>query len=929
MISDLLLRETRSSLKRSFHTSSSRLKPILEPRLEDHGHVIRDKYSMIRDSYDAPKHPVVLAHGLLGFDELRLAGPYLPGVQYWRGIKEALSAKGIEVITATVPPSASIEERAEALSREIEVGARGKDVNIIAHSMGGLDSRYMISRLRLEKFKVLSLTTIATPHRGSAVADYVFDQIGAERLPQIYYTLNRLRVETGAFGQLTRKYMSETFNPNTPDIEDVRYFSYGAAVEPSIWSVFRLSHKILTEAEGPNDGLVSVASSHWGGDNGYKGTLVGVSHLDLINWSNRMKWLVGEVMGQRRSFNAIAFYLDIAVFPSKHPTPSTPFPSPHPSSPTPRESGAFTEYRRTGRRGQSKLVANPDQPHPKEGGRTATARALAAMSASATVLLDNQLTHFTNLDTLSGRVVLRLPTEAAIAGIQVKLEGESRTRLSGPRNPQNVHSEKKRTELEVHKILYKVATVFPTPAVVQTGSAATSYTFAAGSYEYPFQFKFPFNNACSIHNSMLTNLNFTGLRVEMARDPHRHVKKTLPPSLSGFPGMADIRYFVKATVIRPQFYKENIRAIVPMMFLPIEPPRTGNPNEETFARRQHQFSKHQGGKSKKNLFSRTSIRDAYSEPPRVSLDARLPNPSILTCNEPIPLRLIARKLTDSPDMIYLQMIQIELISNTKIIAHDLTQQETGAWVIMSRSNMGLALGKPEDKAGTDWAIDPNLWNNLPLPNSVAPSFETCNIERRYELEIRIGLTHGTPDNMKPQLIILPLRMPVKVFSGIAPPQALLDAMAAAAPQSTPSKLTPRPTWPMASNSNNPPRMPPRPAEPVPVPADASANYDEAPPSYEDAMADNLSPVDGPRREYHPPDASSSRSSVEPGTDAKSPVEAGRTREVLAFSPEGNLTPSAIEPQGRSSSESFDMLPTTPPNPFQVLRQVRRSGALIA
>lgn len=60
---------------------------------------------------------------------------------------------------------------------------------------------------------------------------------------------------------------------------------------------------------------------------------------------------------------------------------------------------------------------------------------------------------------------------------------------------------------------------------------------------------------------MLTNLNFTGLKVEMARDTNRHVKKTLPPSLSGFPGMADIKYFVKATIIRPQFYKENIRAV--------------------------------------------------------------------------------------------------------------------------------------------------------------------------------------------------------------------------------------------------------------------------------------------------------------------------------------------------------------------------------
>ncbi|KGO77160.1 hypothetical protein PITC_024020 [Penicillium italicum] len=254
----------------------------------DHGKVIVDEYSIIRDKYAAPKYPVVLAHGLLGFDELRLAGPYLPGVQYWRGIKEALTARGIEVITATVPPSASIEARAEQLARNIEAGAQGKDVNIIAHSM------------------------VRPPNTGSSVADYVLNQIGADRLPQIYYALNRLNVETGAFSQLTRKYMTETFNPNTPDMDDVRYFSYGAAMEPSIWSAFRLSHRVLAEIEGPNDGLVSVSSSRWGGDAGYKGTLMGVSHLDLINWTNRLKWIVGEVTGNKRKFNAIAFYLDIA-----------------------------------------------------------------------------------------------------------------------------------------------------------------------------------------------------------------------------------------------------------------------------------------------------------------------------------------------------------------------------------------------------------------------------------------------------------------------------------------------------------------------------------------------------------------------------------------------------------------------------------------
>lgn len=130
------------------------------------------------------------------------------------------------------------------------------------------------------------------------------------------------------------------------------------------------------------------------------------------------------------------------------------------------------------------------------------------------------------------------------------------------------------------------------------------------------------------------------------------------------------------------------------------------------------------------------------------MDSRLPNPSILTCNEPVPLRLVAKKLTETSDIIFLEMLQIELISYTKILAHDLTRNESGSWVIMSRSNMGIPLGKPEDPAGTELNIDPKLWGNLPLPNSVAPSFETCNIERAYELEVRVGITHGTASNMK-------------------------------------------------------------------------------------------------------------------------------------------------------------------------------------
>jgi len=144
----------------------------------------------------------------------------------------------------------------------------------------------MISQLKPQGVNVLSLTTIATPHHGSAFADYLFQQIGPTNIPRLYKALEFFGFETGAFEQLTQKYMTESFNPRTPDSPDVRYFSYGAQLNPHFTSVFRKSGGIVKAAEGPNDGLVSVESSQWGK---YQGTLDNVSHLDLINWTNRLR----------------------------------------------------------------------------------------------------------------------------------------------------------------------------------------------------------------------------------------------------------------------------------------------------------------------------------------------------------------------------------------------------------------------------------------------------------------------------------------------------------------------------------------------------------------------------------------------------------------------------------------------------------------
>ncbi|KAH7148923.1 Alpha/Beta hydrolase protein [Dactylonectria macrodidyma] len=284
-----------------------------DPRIRPLGKQISDDYATIRDSYETPKYPIVLAHGLLGFAEFQLSS-YLPTVHYWHGIKEALTAQGATVITPRVPPSSSIADRAAALHEALAAcEPKPEAVNIIAHSMGGLDARYMLAHISPAPIPVASLVTIATPHRGSAFADYLLEEGGEApiHLPRLYGAIERAGFGTAAFAQLTQRYMQDEFNPATQDSPDVRYFSYGAAFvgTPPLLSPFRYPHSILTAAEGPNDGLVSVESSRWGT---YKGTLLDVSHLDLINWSNRVKWTVREWIGMKRNFNAIAFYLDMA-----------------------------------------------------------------------------------------------------------------------------------------------------------------------------------------------------------------------------------------------------------------------------------------------------------------------------------------------------------------------------------------------------------------------------------------------------------------------------------------------------------------------------------------------------------------------------------------------------------------------------------------
>src|SRR5262249_26834612 len=116
----------------------------------------------------------------------------------------------------------------------------------------------MISRLSMAG-RVLTLTTIATPHRGTAFADW-----GIQRLERVVKpVLDWLTIPHQAFYDLTTAKCRE-FNDQVPDAPGIRYFSVAGRHEDLFAWEWSLPHQIVFMAEGPNDGVVSIASASYG-----------------------------------------------------------------------------------------------------------------------------------------------------------------------------------------------------------------------------------------------------------------------------------------------------------------------------------------------------------------------------------------------------------------------------------------------------------------------------------------------------------------------------------------------------------------------------------------------------------------------------------------------------------------------------------------
>ena len=235
----------------------------------------------------ATKYPILMLHGV-GFRDFKY-------VNYWGRIPKVLSENGAVIYYGNQEAFASIEHNGKQIKHrilEICEQQHCNQVNIIAHSKGGLDARYVITACDMGEH-VASLTTISTPHKGCHFVDVLISIVPEglyQRLSHIFDGFfHRIGDAYPDFYTVTHQFSTtwtKQFNEVIKDDPKVYYQSYMSLMHGAF------SHKLLTIPylfikliDGKNDGLVSEESAKWGN---LRKTFVnehyrGISHGDIID----------------------------------------------------------------------------------------------------------------------------------------------------------------------------------------------------------------------------------------------------------------------------------------------------------------------------------------------------------------------------------------------------------------------------------------------------------------------------------------------------------------------------------------------------------------------------------------------------------------------------------------------------------------------
>ncbi|HET8579495.1 MAG TPA: hypothetical protein VFL31_00705 [Nitrospiraceae bacterium] len=287
---------------------------------------------------------LILAHGIFGWGTDEAATQQDQMKDYYYGVMKFLKDEcrahypDIELATVapTVPAADSVEARGAKLKEKIERTLRqyprGTRVHILAHSMGGLDARWVIVQDGMAD-KIASLTTIATPHRGITLGDLIYAGLamimpatqtlkdlstndhlasplsGIQDHLELYHHLleqiiidskqNKDKVQKGLYAltldgadEFNKRQAAKEQAVRARKKKPVTYFAYGGVAQPDQIPLLRPSHDVIElfgtpeEKQTGNDGAVSVWSAHYPweeADQHYVKTIP-FDHFMQVNW---------------------------------------------------------------------------------------------------------------------------------------------------------------------------------------------------------------------------------------------------------------------------------------------------------------------------------------------------------------------------------------------------------------------------------------------------------------------------------------------------------------------------------------------------------------------------------------------------------------------------------------------------------------------
>ena len=236
------------------------------------------------------RYPILMVHGM-GFRDSNLVG-------YWGRIPVALEQIGCKLFYGNQDSNATVEENGKRLAERIEEILKetgSEKINIIAHSKGGLDSRYAISTLKTGD-KIASLTTISTPHHGSLTIDKLLKvpncliKFGCFFVDMWFRLLGDKKPHTYSVIQSFTTSEAKRFNEENPDHLGVYYQSYAFVMKkPSSDMLMFMTNLVISKVEGKNDGLLTPDAVKWGN---FKGVFCGagkrgISHFDEVDFRRK------------------------------------------------------------------------------------------------------------------------------------------------------------------------------------------------------------------------------------------------------------------------------------------------------------------------------------------------------------------------------------------------------------------------------------------------------------------------------------------------------------------------------------------------------------------------------------------------------------------------------------------------------------------